>query len=341
MINLSIIIPVYNNDRYLSYCLDSLLLHQNCPKSDYEVIIINDGSTDGSLRIMREYEKKYPNIKVIIQENSGVSVARNNGLAVANGDYVWFVDGDDFVKANCLNRIFDIIKTGIEVYHFNAFRFSDEEFNDNMIFGDYPGTTQPDIWTYIFSRKFVIEHDVQFVAGIHYSETLLFVNDIMLFKPKLQSDNMTIYYYRRSLYSVSVTNKHRKIECYFDFFDYMIERLKGNYYPKENSLDVILSILEMRFLYAMDENTILTEEDIKRGIEQSEFVYSLILSNDNLKSYKSKFDNFKKLSCHIYDDNWSNYLNQWRGKFYRDKKIKNIVKHPRRTLRNMIVGGKM
>ena len=81
---LSIIVPVYNVEKYLKDCLDSLL-DNNFPYTDYEIICVNDGSTDGSGDILDEYAERYENIVVINQENSGVSVARNKGLLVAKG----------------------------------------------------------------------------------------------------------------------------------------------------------------------------------------------------------------------------------------------------------------
>ena len=92
--NYSIIIPVYNSEKTLNRCVDSLL-DQNYP--DAEIILINDGSRDGSEAICREYERRYESIRLISQENAGVSVARNAGLDAAQGRYILFVDSDDYV----------------------------------------------------------------------------------------------------------------------------------------------------------------------------------------------------------------------------------------------------
>ena len=100
---LSIIIPVYNIEDYIQRCLDSCLA-QNA-NSEYEIICVNDGSTDSSLKILREYENKYPNIIVIDKPNGGVSSARNMGINVARGEYIWFVDGDDWIAENSIDEI--------------------------------------------------------------------------------------------------------------------------------------------------------------------------------------------------------------------------------------------
>lgn len=77
-------------------------VNKNIPKKEYEIIIVNDGSPDGSQAIAEQYVEKYSNIKLINQENGGLSVARNNGLKVAQGKYVWYVDSDDWIAENCL-----------------------------------------------------------------------------------------------------------------------------------------------------------------------------------------------------------------------------------------------
>ena len=106
---LSIIIPVYNVEKYLGECLNSLL-SQNIDKSLYEIICINDGSTDGSPYILDKFKQKYPNIIVVHQNNMGVSAARNTGIELANGNYFWFVDPDDFVINNVLAGVMDILQ---------------------------------------------------------------------------------------------------------------------------------------------------------------------------------------------------------------------------------------
>ncbi|MDH6314239.1 glycosyltransferase involved in cell wall biosynthesis [Parabacteroides sp. PFB2-10] len=102
--HLSLIIPVYNVEAYLEECLDSCL-EQDIPHSDYEIIAINDGSPDGSLAILERYAAKYPNITVLSQENRGLSATRNRGIEVAKGEYIWFIDSDDWIEKNCLSSL--------------------------------------------------------------------------------------------------------------------------------------------------------------------------------------------------------------------------------------------
>jgi glycosyltransferase involved in cell wall biosynthesis len=105
-IKLSIIIPMHNVAPYVARCLKSLA-NQDIPFADYEIICINDGSPDNCSEIVRELQKRIPNIILLEQENKGVSVARNNGIAIAKGKYMMPIDPDDYVVPNCLKHILD------------------------------------------------------------------------------------------------------------------------------------------------------------------------------------------------------------------------------------------
>lgn len=98
----SIIVPIYNVEQYLGQCLESLH-HQN--NIDYEIICVNDGSTDRSRDILAQWEPLFPQMKVIDRDNGGLSVARNTGLKSANGEYVVFIDSDDWVEPTMLSQL--------------------------------------------------------------------------------------------------------------------------------------------------------------------------------------------------------------------------------------------
>ena len=108
-IKYSVIVPVYNAEKTLKRCVDSLL-NQNC--IDSEIIIINDGSSDNSKTICEEYAEKFDNVKLISQENAGVSAARNAGLDMACGEYILFVDSDDYVAEDLFFKIDKVLLDG-------------------------------------------------------------------------------------------------------------------------------------------------------------------------------------------------------------------------------------
>ena len=102
-IKISVIVPCYNVEKYLDDCLKSLL---NQSFKDFEIICINDGSKDSTLEILKKYEKSDKRIKVINQSNHGVSVARNAGVENSSGEYLTFIDSDDWVNANYLEKLY-------------------------------------------------------------------------------------------------------------------------------------------------------------------------------------------------------------------------------------------
>ena len=99
MPKISVIIPVYNVEKYLGQCLDSVV---NQTFKDIEIICIDDGSTDSSLDILKKYAQIDSRIIIINSENNGVSEARNKGIERAKGDYIYFIDGDDYIDQQCL-----------------------------------------------------------------------------------------------------------------------------------------------------------------------------------------------------------------------------------------------
>lgn len=127
----SIIIPVYNVKEYLDDCLKSILEQTYI---NYEIILVDDGSTDGSAELCDNYSRNYKNIKVIHENNSGVSCARNVGLANSSGKYILFVDPDDSVKKNFIDKLINsLLENSTDVACCSYYRFNDTEiFKDSF-----------------------------------------------------------------------------------------------------------------------------------------------------------------------------------------------------------------
>lgn len=123
---LSIIVPVYNVSKYLSKCLDSLL-NQDIWQEDYEIIVVNDGSTDNSKEIAQVYAARHSNILLINQENQGLSGARNTGIRAAKGEYIQFVDSDDYLEPNVLACLLERIQRD----QLDVLRFNYQNVNEN------------------------------------------------------------------------------------------------------------------------------------------------------------------------------------------------------------------
>lgn len=123
--DLSIIIPVYNSEKYLRKCLDSVC--NQTTKYEYQIICVNDGSTDDSNKILEKYKKKYSNLYVIEQKNGGISNARNNGIRAASGLYLGFIDNDDWVTPDYVEKLLDrACKTNADIVKCNHVNFSAE-----------------------------------------------------------------------------------------------------------------------------------------------------------------------------------------------------------------------
>ncbi len=108
MIKLSIIVPVYNVEKYIHSCFECIF-RQELDETEFEVIIVNDGTKDNSMEKIADFIKEHSNISVINQENQGLSVARNNGIAKAKGEYVYMPDPDDLLIDNYLSVLLDIV----------------------------------------------------------------------------------------------------------------------------------------------------------------------------------------------------------------------------------------
>ena len=182
---ISIIIPVYNVEQYLRECLDSVVSQSF---DDYEVVCINDGSSDGSLAILEEYKNRYSKIQVISQQNKGLSGARNVGIKAAKGDYVFFLDSDDWVEPNTLQILFEN-NSGQDLLCFNGRSYYENGFKEEPD----KGITEDKLkgWDYyckyaLVSRKFhfvctvlrmyrnefLIQNNLFFEEGIYHEDNL-------------------------------------------------------------------------------------------------------------------------------------------------------------------------
>ena len=148
----SIVVPVYNVEQYLDDCLKSL---QEQAFADHEIICVNDGSTDHSREILSEWETRIPQLKIIDRKNGGLSAARNTGLAAATGNYIIFVDSDDWVEPTMLNRLAEEAN-GEDMICF-ACRKSDNGATDDFV------PEQTDGWNY-YNRHAIEHHEVPFVC---------------------------------------------------------------------------------------------------------------------------------------------------------------------------------
>ena len=214
---LSIIIPIYNVAPYLAECLNSVV-QQDVSTSLYEIICVDDGSTDGSSNILDVFASEHSNVIVIHQSNGGVSSARNQGLDHAKGKYIWFVDGDDFIANRCLNNLIPILEETLpDVLYVRPIAFEDGTDTQRFHLQNVPADASSDIyakllWTRLYNRQIIIKNNVRFHEGLAYAEDNLFCALLRSFvKTEIQND-LVAYYYRRRKNSVSGTPTKEKLE---------------------------------------------------------------------------------------------------------------------------------
>lgn len=213
---LSVIIPVYNAESYLDACLASLL-EQDIPREDYEILCVNDGSTDGSLSILARAASENPNVRILSQENQGVAQARNAGLEEASGEYIWFVDGDDLVRENCLARLKRAAEeTGCDRLNLGAYQFTgtlSREERQSPLPDNAPWYDSV-VWRALLRRGFLQENGISFrYPELTHGEDGLFMYELSLHAPKTAQAEETCYFYRvhaQSAENARTIETHRK-----------------------------------------------------------------------------------------------------------------------------------
>lgn len=198
---LSFVVPVYNAEKYLPQCLDSLLAQDI---EDYEILCVNDGSTDRSGEILDAYQEKYPRLRVIHKENGGVVTARNAGLKQAQGDYIWFVDADDLVRENILGKLQSLARqSSCDRLVLAGYTFTDvltPEEQDMARQGTLPCNVpwqDSVVWRNLLRRDFLAAQDLTFrYPELTHGEDGLFMYEVSVARPKVEEIPDTGYFYR-------------------------------------------------------------------------------------------------------------------------------------------------
>ena len=209
---LSIIIPIYNVEKYLEKCLQSCV-NQGIDGSLYELVLVNDGSQDNSVKIAENFCEKYHNIRLISQDNQGLSAARNTGFKHANGEYVWYVDSDDWISRNSISIIIDCIKSHHpDVLHFSAAKVTEgkEEKMYDLSYLTLTGIdalkkfTYPCAPFYVFRRNFLTCNSFKFKEGIYHEDMELIPRILCMAETVVRIPDVLYYYMVQN--PTSITN---------------------------------------------------------------------------------------------------------------------------------------
>lgn len=206
-LELSIIIPVYNVEKYLKECLNSI---SKIKDINYEILIVNDGSPDNSQKIIEEFCKNNIKAKFFIKENGGLSSARNYGIERAKGEYVWFVDSDDFINPDEFQNFYNKLDKNLDIlignfYIFKNNNISKEEKllkNNKELSGKEllvkKGKTvigKTYVWRNLYNREFLLDNKLYFKEKIVVEDQLFTILCLLKAKKVKYLDNY-IYYYR-------------------------------------------------------------------------------------------------------------------------------------------------
>ena len=228
---LSIIIPLYNCEKYIKQCLDTIF-RQEMNESDFEVIVIDDGSKDSGYSLASEYAKRYQNILVIKQENQGVACARNNALEKATGDYVTFVDADDMLVSGSLGKLIkiavenkaDIVKAAHKEVPEDAVCEDFSSSHDNSSIQIMTGEEaivnvtrmkEGYCWGYLISRKLITDNRLSFPPKVAFMEDWAFITQAILKSRTFVNADVLLYLYRRNSSScmANVTTEKMLLGC--------------------------------------------------------------------------------------------------------------------------------
>ena len=213
---ISIIIPVYNAEVYLKECLESI---KNQSYSNFEVLIVDDGSLDNTSKISKQYEKEDNRFKYLYQDNAGPSVARNTGIKQSKGEYIWFVDADDWIEKDSLQVFVAVLKEydyKLDIFSFDFFKeySNKKKIISNSINGQLNNDEFLDVvlslknhfglvWSGIYSAKVIKENNIFFDMEISQSEDVDFVVRLSIKANNIFIDSHALYHYRVTKESLS------------------------------------------------------------------------------------------------------------------------------------------
>lgn len=306
MVKVSIIVPIYNAENSLEKCLNSIV---NQTLDDIEIILINDGSTDNSKEIISKYKNDYKNIIVIDKQNGGIGRARNDGIKRATGEYITFVDSDDYIHKNMFKVYYEYAKkhdmdmvTGL----YYKVKNGKETLSSSLKFKTGNVKTSPNIlfsveygpWAKLYKREMIIDNNILFEENKKY-EDMPFVSKCLLKSKLIGQINEGYYYYVIHSNSETTTMDERV----FDIFD--ILRIVMDYYKRE--------------FYLKDEINYLVVDKVTTYMLQQRYQKDKKIRNDFInEGYKFLDQNIK---------NWKN------NKYYKKTSfMKRLIKNNKKLL---------
>lgn len=228
MLKFSLILPIYNVEKFLPDCLDSLLC-QDISESDYEIICVNDGSTDNSASVVGRYMKSHSSICLIDKENTGVSASRNVGLSEAKGEYIWFIDPDDMIAAKCLGNIYkELKKYDADIFEFQYINCDEEcrftpKSTEFHIDGYNKKGSSGSGWLSVCRASYLRNNSIKWNEKLSYGEDYLWSFQIKYRKHISIYTESALYIYRQRNSSAMHVRTKDKTEKHMNDMIYLYE----------------------------------------------------------------------------------------------------------------------
>lgn len=299
-IKVSVIVPVYNVEKFIDKCLNSLV---NQTLKEIEIIVVNDGSSDNSQKIIDEYVKKYPNkIKSFIKENGGQGSARNMGMEKAVGEYISFVDSDDWLDLNTLEKMYNLAKKDKSdivicdmVDHYSNYTIYHNCTKYNSVFEVTPSACNK-----IFRKELI--KDFRFLSKLWY-EDFDFTTKILFNTNKISNISEGFYHCNCGHESTMNNNNSKKNLDMIIVIEDIIDYLKKNDKYDKN----IVSYLIFNHILITTINRVA----IQKSIDKKDVIRQLIkYSKDNISDYRRQTF-YKNISRNRKIIAWLNYHNMY------------------------------
>ena len=324
--DMSVIIPIYNCEKYIDESIESLM-NQNYDFNKIEVILINDGSVDNSLKVCKKYSESYDNVILIDQKNSGVSTSRNNGMKKASGKYIMLLDGDDFLSSSAIKNIvsfFDANYDEIDLVTYPLYLYNNEKSWPHARYNAYDkGTGIYDLEEYIHLNQntvnVVIKNEIKnkysYDTNMMLSEDQKFNTQVLMEKKKIGFVEKAIYYYRRVGTGASSV-KNNPFICFEDIISYN-EWLLDHFKEKGKIPKYVQSLVIHTINWRINSDQLFPysyeEQEYKKAVERVHCLIKQIdvdvICNSKLPVYnKLYYLNVKNKKCDIEFDDDTIYL---------------------------------
>lgn len=235
---ISVIIPVYNVKEYLKECIDSVI---NQSYKNLEIILIDDGSTDGSEKICDDYKNNDDRIVVVHKKNGGLASARNKGIEVSTGEYLFFIDSDDFIELNTLEELYKFSNGGTnDLVICNYYKYDEHTKKEIDIIPFYDKsnpkcivTAMPTATCKLIKREIFIKNSLMFLEGKYYEDNAIMPYALSLIT-SYEYIQKPFYYYRQRTGSILNKNSYdKKWEDIFDVLEKLSDKFDNNDFNEE------------------------------------------------------------------------------------------------------------